>query len=97
MGIRSVFQKETYIGKTLRDKLLNEGLGLSGSPARPLLTRREKEVLKHIGDELTTKEIADKLFLSVKTVETHRLNLIQKLEARNTAGLVKKAMEQGLL
>ena len=44
-------------------------------------------------DENTNQEIAGKLFISLKTVEAHRSNLLSKLNARNTAGLVKKAME----
>jgi len=49
-----------------------------------------------IVDELTTQEIAEKLFISIKTVETHRSHLIQKLDVRNTAGLVRIAIEKGL-
>lgn len=63
----------------------------------PKLTRREKEVLKLIINELTTQEIADQLCLSPKTVETHRMNLVQKLGVRNIAGLVKMAIEKGLV
>ena len=59
----------------------------------PKITRREKEVLDLIMDENTNQEIAGKLFISLKTVEAHRSNLLSKLNARNTAGLVKKAME----
>ncbi|MBK8350359.1 MAG: response regulator transcription factor [Saprospirales bacterium] len=50
-----------------------------------------------IVDEKTTQEIADTLFLSVSTVETHRMNLISKLGVKNAAGLVKIALEKGLL
>jgi DNA-binding NarL/FixJ family response regulator len=63
----------------------------------PLLSRREKEVLALIINEMTTKEIAEKLFLSVDTVESHRANLIQKLGAKNVAGLVRIALEKGLV
>ncbi|MBT32722.1 MAG: DNA-binding response regulator [Thalassobius sp.] len=59
----------------------------------PKLSRREKEVLKLILDECTTQEIADKLFISFGTVETHRRNMLIKTGTRNTAGLVKIAME----
>jgi DNA-binding CsgD family transcriptional regulator len=48
-------------------------------------------------DEKTTQEIADTLFLSVSTVETHRMNLISKLGVKNVAGLVKLTLERGLL
>lgn len=62
-----------------------------------LLTKREKDVLRLILDEKTTKEIGDILFISDKTVENHRSSLMQKLEAKNMAGLVKKAITQGLV
>lgn len=63
----------------------------------PRLTRREKEVLKLVAEGLTTGTIAEKLFISPLTVETHRRNLMQKFEVNNTAALVKIAMEQKLL
>jgi DNA-binding NarL/FixJ family response regulator len=61
------------------------------------LTQREKEVLQLIVHEKTTKEIAVQLFISEKTVETHRGNLMLKLEARNIAGVVRKAIMLGLV
>lgn len=60
------------------------------------LTRREKEVLNLIVEEHTAHEIAGKLFISQCTVDTHRINLIQKLGVKNTAGLVRVACEAGL-
>lgn len=60
------------------------------------LTTREQEVLQLIVDEYTTREIADKLFVSKCTIETHRLNLIQKLGVKNTAGLVRTAIVEQL-
>lgn len=60
------------------------------------ITQREKEVLSLIVEEHTTGEIAKKLFISYCTVETHRINLIQKLGVKNTAGLVRVAFEAGL-
>ena len=61
------------------------------------LTQREKEVLQLIVKERTTKEMATELFISEKTVETHRGNLMLKLEARNIAGVVRKAIMLGLV
>ena len=61
------------------------------------LTLREKQVIKFIALEFTTTEIAKKLSLSPYTVETHRKNVINKLNVRNTAGLVKYAMQNGLM
>lgn len=66
-------------------------------PELPKISRREKEVLELIMKEHTTQEIADQLFISLKTVESHRSNLLAKLNARNTAGLVRIAMEYNLL
>jgi DNA-binding CsgD family transcriptional regulator len=61
------------------------------------LTRREKEILQLIIDEHTTDEMAAKLFISSTTVISHRKSLLRKLNAKNVAGLVKKAFEFGLL
>ena len=58
------------------------------------LSKREFEVLELISEELTNKEIAIKLFISPRTVDTHRRNLLQKLEVKNTAGLVKYYLRQ---
>lgn len=62
-----------------------------------MLTRREKDVLRLITEELTNQEIADRLSVSVRTVECHRLSLQHKLRVKNTAGLVKRAIEMRLM
>lgn len=61
------------------------------------ISQREKEVLKLVSEGLSNKMIGDKLSISVRTVETHRLNLIRKLEVSNSAELVKKALDFGLI
>ena len=61
------------------------------------VTPREQEVLNLIAQEFTTTEMAERLFVSVRTIETHRKNLMDKLGAKNTAGLMFKAMKNGLL
>ncbi len=61
------------------------------------LTRREHEILRLIAQGLTSREIADKLFLSPSTINTHRANLMQKLDIHDTASLVRYAIQQGLL
>lgn len=61
------------------------------------LTDREREILQLILDENTTKQIAEKMFLSEKTIENYRTNLMHKLDATNIAGLVKKTILLGLL
>ena len=61
------------------------------------LSRRELEVLQLIAEEHTNPEIASKLFISIRTVDTHRRNLIAKIDVKNTAGLVKYAIRHGLV
>ena len=70
---------------------------LSTYTIMPRLSRREKDILRLIIDEMTTSEIADKLCLSVKTIEAARAQLLSKVGARNIAGLVKAAYELKLL
>lgn len=62
-----------------------------------VLTRREKEILELIADGMTNAEIAQKLFISVLTVDSHRKNLLAKLDAKNTASLIKIAVSRGYL
>ena len=64
---------------------------------KPNLTRRELEVLCEIAEGLTNQQIAEKLFISITTVSTHRQNLMLKLEATNTALLIKMAVKNNLI
>lgn len=61
------------------------------------LSQREIEILKLIADGLTNAEIADKIFTSKRTVETHRQNIIEKTKAKNTAALIKYAISKGII
>jgi DNA-binding NarL/FixJ family response regulator len=75
---------------------------LAGTPAPPVkskggLTAREQEILQLVVSGLTTAEIADKLFTSPRTVETHRQNIMEKTGAKNIAALVKIAISEGRL
>ena len=63
----------------------------------PLLSSREKEVLQLIADGLTNPQIAQKLFLSLHTVDSHRKNILTKFAVNNTAGLIKLAAKHGLV
>jgi DNA-binding CsgD family transcriptional regulator len=62
-----------------------------------LLTIREQEILTLVAYEYSSREIAEKLYISSSTVITHRKNLMAKMEVKNTAGLVRKAFESGVL
>ncbi|MFZ1729395.1 MAG: response regulator transcription factor [Bacteroidota bacterium] len=61
------------------------------------LTKRETEILRLIAEGLTNREIGEKLYISIRTVNTHRTNLMQKLKLHETAGLVRYAIKNGLL
>jgi DNA-binding NarL/FixJ family response regulator len=93
-AIETVHNGEQFLKEEFKTQLLNS---LSGNESNHLITRREKEILKLIVEENTNQEIAGKLFLSLRTVENHRNNLLQKLQVKNTAGLVKIAIQEGLI
>jgi DNA-binding NarL/FixJ family response regulator len=63
----------------------------------PIITRREKEVLQLIAEGLTNNQIADKLFISAATVDTHRTSLLSKFEVKNTANLIRVAAQLSFL
>jgi DNA-binding NarL/FixJ family response regulator len=98
-AIRTVQDGQTYFTREIMDLLT----GVSATPKRdeytlfPRLSRRELQILSCILDEKTTAEIAEELFIGFGTVETHRRNMLQKLNVKNTAGLVRVALEYDLL
>jgi DNA-binding NarL/FixJ family response regulator len=100
-AVRSVLVGKTYLSPDISDQLLSayRGLGrsLPGGRSWESLSLREREVLKLIGEGRTNQEAADYLFISVKTVEKHRSNLMKKLDLRNTAKLTAFAIEKGLV
>ena len=69
----------------------------SGEPSPQTLTEREEEVLRLIVKEMTSKQIAKQLFISERTVETHRKNLMRKLKCSGTVGLIKYALSKNLI
>jgi len=96
-GIRKVHAGEKYVSMEAMDTLLSGQQENVTEGEIPPLTKREKEVLELIASEYTTKEIAKKLFVSFETVQTHRKHLIQKFNAKNIVGVIKKATDNGLL
>jgi len=93
-AIHTVHGGEQFIYEELKKQLLSN---LTTAPSEKMITRREKEILQLITEEYTNPEIAEKLHISPHTVENHRNHLLQKLGVKNTAGLVKAAIEQGLI
>jgi DNA-binding NarL/FixJ family response regulator len=99
-GIGAVMRGEVYYSAEVKDIILQNlthQRKVSQYSIVPKLSRREKEILRLIMDEFTTQEIADKLFLSAKTIEAARSHLLSKTGVRNIAGLVKAALELKLL
>jgi DNA-binding NarL/FixJ family response regulator len=96
-AIRKVNRGEVYIDRLLKEKLVHETLQAKEESATPQLTRREKEVLELIASNYSSQEIADRLYLSKRTIDNHRLSLLLKLGVKNSATLVKKAMQLGLI
>jgi two-component system response regulator NreC len=90
----SYFSKDIHIGD--RDEDFRNTITIEDRQIDEILSRRELEVLRLICKEYSNAEIAEKLFLSVSTVETHRKNLIAKLGVNNTVGLVKFALRNNL-
>jgi len=96
-AIETVYNGGQFLSPAIQQQLVNDMFRNKSQKQNTLLTRREKEVLQLITQEFTNQEIADKLFISLHTVDNHRSRLLQKLDAKNTAGLVKKAIENGLV
>ena len=97
-AVHAVMDGENFIDETIKNILLQESItGQRRSIFEVPLTKREKEILKMIAEGLSSQEIAEKLFLSLRTIDTHRFNINQKLDVKNTAGLVKEAIRRGLI
>lgn len=91
-AVREVAKGKTYISDEAAATLKNEAHEDS-----PVLTRRENEILRMIANGHTNPAIADKLFLSLSTVDTHRKSLMRKLNIKNTALLIRYAMENNIV
>ena len=91
-AIHKVYNGEQVIHDKIKSQINNSFFSNKSSQ---VMTQREIEIIQLIADEFTTNEIAEKLFLSPHTVENHRNRILLKLDVKNTAGMVKKAMEQG--
>lgn len=96
-AIRTGTRAHPFIDPDLRAAAAVAAVAEGGRGRLEALSRREREVLVHLAHGLTNNEIAEKLFLSRRTVETHRANLIAKLNLRTRTALVRFAMEHNLL
>ncbi len=104
-AIRKVMDEGVYLNEFVSRAMLRKMTNKTGvdKPANPyynskiLLSPREKEVLKLICEGLSTNEISEKIFLSPRTVEGHRLRILEKTGTKNTAGMVAYAFKNGLI
>ncbi|WPP51586.1 response regulator [Catalinimonas niigatensis] len=94
-AIHTVFSGKKYFKDEI-SQLMIGNMAMEGEPHKKL-SSRETEILQLVSEGKTTKEIADQLFVSTRTVETHRVNMMKKLKVQNTAELIKKAAQLKLL
>lgn len=97
-AIEKVMDGKTFLSKAANEKLLEQFHSVNDAVNNtPVLTRREKEILLSLNEGLTGPQIAEKLFLSHHTIDTHRKNLLQKFNVNSTQLLLKTAREQKLI
>jgi DNA-binding NarL/FixJ family response regulator len=100
-AIKTVYNDEPYYCKTTSHKLTQMIAKSRFNPYKKTekaeFSEREKEIIACICDEMTNKEIGDKLFISVRTVEGHRLKILEKMNVKNTVGLVVYAIKNGIV
>lgn len=100
-AINSVCEGRKYFSKNISDLLLNDLLKNKSSKPKIdkeiLLTKREKEIIQKIVNELNNNQIAEELNISLRTVETHRRNIMQKLSIKNVVSLIKYAVSNGIV
>lgn len=98
-GIKDASEGTKVLSPHLTLKMIDSLSGKAKPPAGliPKITERELEVVKLIAKQLTTQQIADTLFLSTNTVATHKRNLFVKMDVKNSVGMIKKAMDWGMI
>jgi DNA-binding NarL/FixJ family response regulator len=94
-AIEKIRNGRNYLSPQLSEELADDWDQIRVGFTKPLLTKREREVLKLIAQGKSNKDIADLLFVSVHTVERHRANMMEKLNLKKTADLVKYAIQRG--
>jgi len=98
-AITSVSEDKTYLSPSISRPVIDSYLERVGGPLSPLeqLTPRQREILQLIGEGKNTKDIASDLDISVKTIESHRLQLMERLNIHDIPGLVRYAIRNGLV
>jgi len=94
-AIHAVQRGDVFIGSDIKDRYFTSLLNVDSSESKKELTMKEIEIVKLIAQGMSSKEIAEKLFISHRTVETHRHNILKKLELSNAAQLSSWAKDKG--
>lgn len=99
VAVRKVYNGEQYFCDAVKDKMLTSFSSNGATDNEPVknITKRELEILQLVVKEFTTKEISEQLTISINTIDTHRKNIMRKLEVKNTIGLVKYAIKHDLV
>jgi DNA-binding NarL/FixJ family response regulator len=99
VAVRAVARGETYLSPAVSKQVVDDYVGRTGGATDPLeaLTPRQREVLQLVAEGHTSKEIAERLGLSFKTVEAHRAQIMERLGLQDLAGLVRFAVRVGLV
>jgi DNA-binding NarL/FixJ family response regulator len=99
LAITSVSEDKTYLSPSISRPVIDSYLERVGGPLSPLeqLTPRQREILQLIAEGKNTKDIASDLDISVKTIESHRLQLMERLNIHDIPGLVRYAIRSGLV
>ena len=97
-AINTIYKGENYFNKEISNTILKSLINKSKeeSSSNKTLTKREKEIIKLVVEGLTNKEIADKLCISIRTVDSHKNNIMQKLNLKSSVELVKYAIKNKL-
>jgi DNA-binding NarL/FixJ family response regulator len=96
-AIETVMNGSSYYGQEVLDSMNQSSSSDGDEQDEVVISNREKEVLHFVAKEFTNQEIAEEINVSLRTVETHKRNLIKKLKVKNVVGLVRFAIEQGHL
>jgi len=102
-AVRAVLRGEKFFSPRISKLIVENFIRKAEGQKNPIplddeiLTKREREILVHVADGLTNQQIAEKLFISARTVDTHRTNIMQKLNIHDVANLVRYAIDKGFV
>jgi len=96
-AIRVIHEGGEYFGEEITQEILHSMRHRNSMPEEVHFSKREIEILKLLAEELTSQQIAEKLFISFHTVESHRKNMLSKAGVKNTAGLIRYGINGGMI